>query len=77
MTTVARFTPTPEYRAYRVTLDADRYDGDSGRLSVTVHAIGPLSARQLAEDQVCARLDPATGKPEYPCAVGLRAEVVS
>jgi hypothetical protein len=68
MTTVPRFTPTPEYRAYRVTLDADRYDGDSGRLSVTVHAIGPLSARQLAADQV---------RGEYPCAVGLRAEVVS
>jgi hypothetical protein len=68
MTTVPRFTSTPEYRAYRVTLDADRYDGDSGRLSVTVHAIGPLSARQLAEDQV---------RGEYPCAVGLRAEVVS
>jgi hypothetical protein len=68
MTTVPRFTPTPEYRVYRVILDADRWDTDAGRLSVTLHATNPLKARQLAEEEV---------RTEYPCAVGLRAEVVA
>lgn len=65
--TLRSFTPTAEYRAYRVVLDVDRFDPDQGRTTVQVNAIGPTNARELALEQL---------KDRYPAAVALRAEEV-
>lgn len=64
--TLRRFTPTPEYARYVVTLMRTIYDEDQGRVEVHVTAIGPASAKQLAIETV---------RDLYPDAFALRAEL--
>lgn len=59
------FTPSPDYHSYRVTLLEDRWDAELGKFRVTVHAIGPLSARELAVEQ---------SKGKYPSACAVAVE---
>ena len=67
MTALRRFTPPDETRTFQVTVLANRFDEDEGKFTVTVHAIGALSAREIAVDQV---------RDEYPSAMAVGCEEV-
>lgn len=61
------FVPPVETKAYRVTVLANRWDPDEGKFAVRLHAIGQVSARELAVEKV---------RDEYPDAMALRVEEV-
>jgi hypothetical protein len=56
-----------EIRTYKVLLDADRWDEDAGRITVTVRASGRLDARNQALELL---------RPTYPTACWLDSELV-
>lgn len=62
------FTPTEDYRTYRVTVMEDQWDSDRGKFSVTVHAIGPKGAREQAVEQV---------RDEFPDACAVHVEEIA
>ena len=62
-----RFVPSSVDHRYRVTLLCNKWDTDEGKFTDTITAIGPIGARQTAEDK---------WRHEYPAICAVHVEEI-